>query len=151
MNAIKRTGVLTILLGCFFWLQGSSAQAAPYQRYLNGSCAGFVCQIDFPKVQADKRLVISNASCYLRVSNSADILAMQLLIVNNSGTLISTLTLTPQFVDSITTPSERVYSASHSIFAFANANQHFRAYAELKQGSFAQFACHISGDLQNVP
>ena len=76
---------------------------------------------------------------------------MQLLIVNNAGGLISALTLTPQFVDSITTPSERVYSASHSIFAFANAGQHFQAYAELKLGAFSQFACHISGDLQNVP
>jgi hypothetical protein len=148
---IKRTGVATILLGCLFWLQGSSAQATPYQRYQNGACVGLTCAIDFPKAPAGKRLVIQNASCYLRVSNSADIYALQLLILNNADTLISAQTFTPQFVDSITTPSERVYSGTHSIFAFANAGQRFQVYAELKAGSFSQLACHISGDMQNAP
>ena len=151
MKTIMRIGVVTILVGCFFWLQGSSAQAAPYQRYQNGSCGSLVCAIDFPKVPAGKRLVLSNTSCYLRVSNAADLLAMQLFVLNNVGGFVSAQTLTPQFVDSITTPAERVYSATHVVFAFANAGQRFQAYTELKQGTFAQLACHISGDLQDVP
>jgi hypothetical protein len=79
--------------------------------------------------------------------------ALQLLVVNadvvNPDTV---LTLFPQYVATFYNSHSRfpkVYAANHAIFAFANAGQRFRAYAEL-EGRYiigGKFACHIGGDL----
>ncbi|MCI0465488.1 MAG: hypothetical protein L0Y57_00530, partial [Beijerinckiaceae bacterium] len=80
-------------------------------------------------------------------ANNFAFYALQLLVAEGSATR-SAITLVPEFVDEASSPLQVVYSANHSIFAFAKAGQRFRAYAELKPGAFSQFACHISGQLQ---
>jgi hypothetical protein len=137
------------LLGLALLPLSSVAEAAPFQLYKNGTCTpSLICTIDFPAVPANKRLEITNASCYLRVNGNHDLAAMQLLVMQ--GTIVrSAVTLVPSRVDNIGGPTPAMYGASHSIFAFANGGQRFRAYAELAQGTFGQFACHISGQMQN--
>jgi hypothetical protein len=143
--------LISALVGCLSWLPYSStADAAPFQQYKNGVCgASLICTIDFPVVQAGQRLEITNASCYLRVSGTHELYAMQLFVAEGTNTR-SALTLQPKNVD-VVSPFEAVYSASHPIFAFANAGQRLRAFVELKKGTFSQLACHISGRLQNLP
>jgi hypothetical protein len=75
---------------------------------------------------------------------------MQLLVIQPGG-LGSAPTLVPQPVDSISATSDLVLAANHTVSAFANPGNRFRAYAELKAGSFKQFACHISGELLTLP
>jgi hypothetical protein len=149
-KSMKAKILLTALVGCLGWLPlSSAAEAAPFQRYLNGVCNSLVCTIDFPVVQAGKRLDITSSSCYLRATNDRDLLAMQLLVMEDTATR-SAVTLNPSLSESLVTSQETVFSTNDSIFAFANAGQRFRAYAELKKGIFKQFACHISGQLQNA-
>jgi hypothetical protein len=147
----KARALFSTLLGCISWLPlASAAEAAPFQRYLNGVCPGsLLCTIDFPTVQAGKRLEITNVSCYARVSGNHNFYALQLLVFEG-GAIRSALTLRPRYVDDVTTPFQSVYSANHSIFAFANAGQRFQAYAELEEGTFSQFACSISGQMENI-
>ena len=151
MKMISRSTVFA-LLGCAACISlSSAAQAARFQQYLNGACVGLVCTINFSVVPAGKTLDVSNFSCYLRVSGvdsgKSDVFALQLLQIKAGGGIGNAVTADLQFVDSITTPSERVYQSNNTIFAFATAGQRFRAYAELKAGTFSQFACHISGQL----
>ncbi|MCI0465489.1 MAG: hypothetical protein L0Y57_00535 [Beijerinckiaceae bacterium] len=150
-KALKARVLFLALLVCLSWLHFSSAaEAAPFQQYKNGVCTtGPICTIDFAVVPSGKRLEITNASCYLRASVDLQLHAMQFLVLE--GTAIrSALTLLPKFVDdiSLSVPVQTVYSANHSIFAFANAGQRFQAYVELKHGTYSQFACHISGQLR---
>jgi hypothetical protein len=150
MNATIRTALAGTLLTCLSSLPlSSAAEAAPYQRYQNGTCAvgPTICNIDFPVVPANRRLIVTSVSCYLRTSSDRDLYAMQLLVVVPGG-LGSAVTIVPQTVDSISATGDLVWSANHTVVAFANAGSRMRAYTELKAGSIRQFACHISGDLQ---
>jgi hypothetical protein len=67
------------------------------------------------------------------------------------GVPVTVITLLPKYVDGISTTAEAVFSANHSIFAFANAGQRFRVYAGLQKGTISQLACSISGQMENVP
>ena len=123
------------------------AHAAPYQKYLNGSCGQLVCSINFPVVPVGNRLEISNVSCYLRTQSDSGLYAAQLLVVAGAN-FPSAVTLVPYLVDTVgATPSAQIWSANHSIFAFATAGQKFRAYVELLHGNIYQWACHISGQM----
>jgi len=149
-RTLKARALISALLGCLGWLPFSSvAEAAPFQQYRNGVCASnSICTIDFGLVPAGGRLDITNVSCYLRTSGTVELSAVQILVVRGMVTQ-SALTIVPEFVDTLGVPFESVFSANHPIFAFATAGQRFRAFAELKKGTFSQFACHISGQLQS--
>ncbi|MPZ58095.1 MAG: hypothetical protein GEU91_16690 [Rhizobiales bacterium] len=145
MNTIARVRFAGALLACLFWLPvASAAQAAPFQDYRNGACGSGICNINFAPVPSGRRLDISNVSCYLRVSQDADVYALQLLVAQGAN-ISSAVTVVPQFVDSVAGIGDRVYSADHHIFAFANAGQRFRIYAELKGGVYRQLACTSAG------
>ncbi|HET6376220.1 MAG TPA: hypothetical protein VFF88_09235 [Methylocella sp.] len=150
-KGMKATALFSALLGCLSVLPlSSAAEAAPFQQYKNGACSASskICTIDFAVVPAGKRLDIIDASCYLRVSGAHELYAMQFLVMQGTATQ-SALTLQPQYIDDVTMPFESVYSANHSTIAFANAGQRLRAYVELSKGTYSQFACHISGQLQS--
>jgi hypothetical protein len=126
------------------------ASARPFQQYLNGTCSGLICKINFAKVPAGLRLDVKNASCYARLDRlpgggDPQIKAMQLLVIGvNSVSVASAVTMVPSLVGK---PGlENVYSAQQSLSSFATAQQRLQAYAEIS-GVFSQFACHISGDL----
>ena len=150
MRTISRC-FLSALLGCFCWLSASSgAQAALYQRYQNGACASNLnCFITFPLIPAGKTLQVTNVSCYLRVIEITEIFAQQLLVIASNGTtIISAVTLEPRIIDTFSgSPSKTVYSANHTILAFATAGQRFRASSQLRYGNNDQFSCHISGHM----
>jgi hypothetical protein len=135
----------------------SSAEAADFQRYLNGTCAvNSVCNIDFPNVPAGKTLRLANLSCYIRFNQDNDLYGAQLLLVNNSTGGIA-LAITPSLVtqgfpQASPSVTERVYVSNDTIKAVAVSGQHFRAYAEVRNSSggvasISQYACHISGSL----
>jgi hypothetical protein len=150
-KGINARALFSALMGCLAWLPFSSAaEAAPFQQYRNGVCAASICNIDFVVVPAGRRLDISNVSCYLRASGDRDISAMQLLVMQGAATR-SAVSLVPEHVDDMGSPFQSVYSANHTIFTYATAGQRFRAYTELKKGTFSQFACHISGQIHIVP
>ena len=144
-------------MGAFVSLS-AAAQAADYQRYLNGTCAvNAVCNIDFPNVPAGKTLTVSNLSCYLRFIADRTIYGAQLLLVNN-GTGAIAMAVTPSLyaqngVATSGTTIENVYVSNDTIKAVAVQGQHFRAYAEVHASStgavatVSQYACHISGTL----
>jgi hypothetical protein len=149
-TGMKAAALCLTLLGLGWLPLSSAAEAAPFQQYRNAVCtASLICSIDFPVVQAGKRLEISNVSCYLRTSGTVEVFAMQFL-VNEGATTKSALSLAPSFVDTTGVPFESVFSTNQSVFVFANAGQRLRAYVELKKGTFSQFACHISGQLQTA-
>jgi hypothetical protein len=137
--------------GCLSWLPlASAAEAVPFQQYKNGACtSSLTCTVEFNLVPGGRRLDVTNVSCYLRAGGTVELLAMQLLVTEGGATR-SAVTLVPAFVDTTGTQDEWVYSANATIFAFAKAGQRFLAYAELKKGTFSQFACHISGQFQNT-
>jgi hypothetical protein len=150
-GGMKSRALFSALLGCLAWLPLSSAEAVPFQQYRNGTCASaLICTIDFPVLLANRRLDITNVSCYLRTSGNHEFKAMQLLVMQAAATR-SALTLAPSLVDLTSNPFEAVYAANHPIVAYAGAGQRFQVYAELHRGTFSQFACHISGQLQVVP
>lgn len=138
--------VLACQIGVF--LASGIAEAANFQQYLNGSCSGLICRINFTLVPVGERLEISNTSCYVRTAN-ADFRALQLLVNAGSGVTASAVTLAPAEVGSfnVLTTQYHVYQSNDQIFAFAKAGQRFQAYAELATGSIEQFACHISGHM----
>lgn len=147
MKILSRS-VLFALLGCIAGFSlSSAAQAARFQQYLNGACAGLVCKINFLVVPAGKVLDVTNFSCYLRVSDSSEIYALQLLVIGPGGGILNAVTADLNFVDLISSGTQYVYQSNDTIFAFATAGQRFQAYAQLKAGTFSQFACHISGQL----
>jgi hypothetical protein len=131
------------------------ASAAPFQQYLNGNCVtGATCKINFASVPAGKRLLVDSVSCYLRVvaepgKSFPEIKFEQMLVVGaSSNKVVNALTLTPLHTAFI--GDEAIYAATHTVTAFANANQRFQAVAELDKAGFSQFACHISGDMSKV-
>ncbi|MCI0423751.1 MAG: hypothetical protein L0Y50_04395 [Beijerinckiaceae bacterium] len=137
------------LLGCCVGFSlSSAAQAASFQQYLTGTCAGQVCNINFMVVPAGKTLNVTNFSCYLRVSSTADIYALQLLVAGPAGGIQNAVTASLQRVDFVgPAPGQDVFQSNDTIFAFATAGQRFRANAQIRNGTFSQFACHISGQL----
>lgn len=149
MNIARQVKRLALAAGLTLLVpaMAGAATSVPYQRYLNGSCPGLICKISFPVVPAGKRLEITNTSCYLRleVNPDTDLLALQLLVLNSSGTITNAVTLPVDFQDS----DEAFFAlaANEHIFVFAAAGQRLQAYAELKRGKYQQFACHISGQL----
>jgi hypothetical protein len=129
------------------------ASATPLQQYLKGECTGFTCAATFAAVPAGQRLEIDSVSCYVRIKGTAavegQIRALQLLVLGSNLSAFHAVTLVPKFVGGLTVAGARegVYSANHSIFAFASGAQRFQAYVDLGLGVLSQFACHISGDL----
>jgi hypothetical protein len=128
----------------------SGAEAAKFQRYLNGACGPVAaCSIDFGPVPAGKTLEITDASCYLRTTSDANFYAMQLLVMRGA-TVTSALTMGPmtRFFSEVA-PGEftNVYQMNNPVYIFANAGQRIAAYTEIRGGQYRQFACHISGQL----
>lgn len=137
-----------LLLGLSLTLPGD-AEAARYQKYLNGNCPNTICTINFPIVPAGKTLVLTNVSCYVRLNGTdAELYAQQLLQVGAGGGVGVAVTLASGFRQTIDAlPNQVVLSSNHAIDVFATAGQRFQAYAEVRRGTFSQFACHISGQL----
>ena len=147
VGSLLRMAATLLALGAF----AAPASAKPFQQYLNGACAGKLCRINFAKVPAGQRLTVSNISCYWRLANAQNgfapqIRAAQMLVIGaTANDVLNAVTLVPeQFARA---GVESVYSADHSVFAFANADQRLQAYVELSIGKFSQVACHISGDM----
>lgn len=142
------------LAGLLAFAAFAPASAAPFQQYLNGTCTGLTCKIDFRTVPAGKRLVVDNVSCYVRLKDdngsfAPNIKFQQVLVVGaNPNKILNALTMAPIYVSRI--DDETVYSANHAVTAFANANQHFQAVMEIDRGEYAQFACHVSGETTNA-
>jgi hypothetical protein len=152
MNNLAKTTLFAALSFGAIAALSSGAEAANFQKYLNGVCGPVaVCTIDFPVVPAGKTLEISDASCYLRTSDDANFYAMQILVMKGT-TVASALTLGPftRLFGQLASPSEsvNVYQVNNPIFAFATAGQRFQAYTEIRGGQYKQFACHISGQLK---
>jgi hypothetical protein len=133
-------------------LAATPASARPFQQYLNGACTGKkICKINFAQVPTGQRLLVNNASCYVRMgrdpgSNNTALRATQILVVGpNTNNVLSAVTLLP--IPFSQTEKEVVFAANSAISAFANAQQRMQAYVEIDEGSFSQVACHISGDL----
>jgi hypothetical protein len=129
----------------------SPANAAPFQKYLNGSCPNAQCIFDLAIVPAGKTLFINNASCYLRTDDAADFYALQLLVKNAADATISAVTLGPinrQYAGNTATNTFIVYQINNTISAFAPAGGKFQVFAERRDGAWLQVACHISGQLK---
>lgn len=126
------------------------ASARPFQQYLNGVCGAKICKINFIKVPVGSRLDVKNVSCFISVGGPAQLRAAQLLVLGATpGNLVSAVTLVPLSLGRALT--DFIYSANHSISAFASAQQRFQAYVEITAGTFSQVACHISGDMITAP
>jgi len=130
------------------------ASARPFQQYLNGACTGNLCKINFAAVPAGHRMDIKNASCYLRLNQvvapkTPQIRAMQILVLGaGSPNVVSAVTMAPSLTG--TAGIEFMYSAAQPLASFAGPQQRFQAYVEIRQATFSQFACHISGDLERI-
>jgi hypothetical protein len=151
MNKIVRA-FLAILLGCSAALASSTAQAVThFQQYKSNFCTGddFVCTIDFNTVAANRTLEVTNVSCYVRVSSSANLFAVQLFQMGPSGNIGTAVTLSMPFMASV--PGFRIHQSNEQVLVRATAGQRFRVYAEQRStasNSFIdQLACHISGRL----
>lgn len=145
MTASRSAWVATLVLG--LGLSATASQAAPYQKYLNGTRPNPICNIDFPVVPAGKTLTITNVSCYIRQTNAADFYASQLLVIGTGGGITHAVTLNNNRTEFISGSNEEVRQSNDQILAFARAGQRFRAYVERRNGAFSQVACHISGEL----
>jgi hypothetical protein len=153
MTNIAKWAAASLLIAAAF---GTPAHAKPFQQYLNGVCGGTatLCKINFVKVPAGQRMTINNMSCYMRLTNGANgfapaIRAAQILVLGvNPANVRNAVTLVPQPVGKA--GAETVFSANHTVSAFANANERMQAYVELSIGSFSQVACHISGDVSKA-
>jgi hypothetical protein len=137
-------------LGCLSL--SSTAGAAPFQQYANGVCHPAVplCEIAFATVPAGKRLEIDNVSCYLRVNGGHEINSMYVyadeklfFLAPEAVAVRDGLSGGAAAITSKTTS----YAANHSIFAYANAGDHFATGIMLTNGVIGQFACHIGGQL----
>ena len=148
-GALLRSAAALLVLAAF----AAPASATPFQQYLKGECVGFTCAATFAVVPAGRRLEIDNVSCYVRIKGTAavegQIRALQLLVLGSNLSAFHAVTLVPKFVGGGTVAGARegVYSANHSIFAFASGTQRFQAYVDLGLGVLSQFDCHISGDM----
>jgi hypothetical protein len=95
---------------------------------------------------------VNDVSCYVRlatVSGNFDLRAVQLLVLGaNPTNVLSAVTLVPSLVGRHS--PEVNFASNHTILAFANAQERFQAYVEIKAGTFSQVACHISGDMAKV-
>jgi hypothetical protein len=142
----KKAGAFAVAaITCLLWPSVSpAAEPLPYQLYKNGSCtAAKICSIDFPAVPAGRSLEISNVSCYLRVDGASVLNAMQFLLMEGAA-VKSALTVEPRLIGGSAATS-LVYAANHHVLMFVSAGRRLQAYADLTQGTYSQFACHISG------
>ena len=133
----------------------NDVQATNFQQYKNAtSCPSVsLCNIDFSVVPAGKTQEITNVSCYLRIEDGGALLyAMRLLQISSNGTINNAVTMQPLPLDAGNPTGQSassVYTSNDTVFTFANATQHFRAFAQLgnSNGGISQFACSITGQL----
>jgi hypothetical protein len=146
-EGMKARAFAPCALACLGWLSLASAvEAQPIQQYKNGACTSSkICTIDFLTTPTGKRIEVTNVSCYLRVTGSSELHAMQFLVAQGSS-IVSAFTVEPRLIGGAPGTSY-VYAANHPVFAYATAGRRLQAYVELKQGAFSQFACHISGQM----
>jgi hypothetical protein len=130
------------------------SQAADFQQYLQGNCAATICTVDFDKVPDGKTLRVAMASCYVRAeaphSNPYGVLhAVQLLLVKSGGAIGMAETLPAELTTYEETPagSRTIHQSNEPVQVTAKGGQRIRAYVELREGTFEQVACHISGKL----
>jgi hypothetical protein len=129
----------------------------PFQQYrFTTTCpVNENCTVDFGTVPPTSRLEITNVSCYVEVvAPSTDFPSLrvaQLLVIRSNGSIAtaSTLMLEEQHATFPPSSSTRGFAANHAVTVFANAGQHFQAYADpLGPTDRVGFmACHISGTL----
>lgn len=147
------------LIGLF---AGTAVEAADYQVYRRGDCFGTICRVDFDPVPVGKRLRVSHASCYARVTTprsyaAGNLFAMQLLLINAGGAgvgnaLTFSVSRIAEFptVSGETMPNSNytsVYQAHDEVRMFADTYMRFQGYVQIGRGEFEHVACHISGDL----
>jgi hypothetical protein len=148
----KRRALVSTLLVCLGSPSLScAADAAPFQRYESVDCgqATTYCTMTLAFVPAGKRMEIDNASCYLRMSGDHEIASM-VLMLSKEKQFRHELFLAPER-DVGRAPSQgektTIYSANHSIVAFADGGEQLEAAVQYGAGVAGQFACHISGRL----
>jgi hypothetical protein len=147
----SRIGALLALVGS---VAGAPAEAADYQVYRQGVCNGTICKVNFDLVPAGKKLRVTHASCYARVTtqpafNTGNLYAMQLLLLNSNGGVAHAQTLSAsrdgEFPGNPGYTS--VYQGHDTARMVAAATQRVQGYVQISEGRFDQVACHISGDL----
>lgn len=128
----------------------------PFQQYLVTGCpVNTNCTVDFRTVPPASRLEITNVSCYLELFATPRafpaLRVAQLLVIRSNGSIATASTLLLEEQNTHVTPSSitQGYAANHPVAVFANAGQHFQAYADpLGPNDGVGFmACHISGTL----
>jgi hypothetical protein len=129
----------------------------PFQQYrFTTTCpVNENCTVDFGTVPPASRLEITNVSCYIEVvappTDFPYLRVAQLLVIRSNGSIAtaSTMLLEEQHANFPPSSSTRGFAANHSVAVFANAGQHFQAYADpLGPTDRVGFmACHISGTL----
>lgn len=152
-NSILRSA-LPLMAVAFSTTAVPSAQAADFQQYLQGTCNGTLCSVNFSKVPAGKKMRITKSSCYIRVlktdSNHYGVLhALQLLLVRADGSIGMAETMPAELTSIVNLPASMrtIHQANELVQITARSGQHLRAYVELIDGTFEQVACHISGTL----
>jgi hypothetical protein len=134
---------------------GASAHASDFQQYLQGTCGGLICTVNFSKVPAGKKLQAAKASCYLRIKNSTNFVvgnlhALQLLLIKADGSVGMAETLPAVRTAKANAPTGgeiSVYQSNEDVLVTANAGQRFQAFAQFTEGVVEQMACHVSGQL----
>lgn len=145
---------VVIALGANVTAVSAFAQTTtPYQSYVFNQSCSVPCTLNFAKVPANKRLEISNVSCYVRwdaVASPMYIDNIQLLVMHTT-TLESASTLAPiptHTLDPQVPHSRLTFTANHPVSVFAAAQRNFRVVADTTGGAAANFfACHISGQM----
>jgi hypothetical protein len=157
----SRRSQFVVSLALIGLVAGTAVEAADYQVYRRGDCFGTICRVDFDPVPVGKRLRVSHASCYARVTTprsyaAGNLFAMQLLLINAGGGVGNALTLSPSRIAEYRVNSAEtstisnhisVYQAHDEVRMFADTFQRFQGYVQIGRGEFEHVACHISGDL----
>jgi hypothetical protein len=147
----SRIGALLALVA---WVAWAPAEAADYQVYRQGVCNGTICKVSFDLVPVGKKLRVTHASCYARVTtqpsfNTGNLYAMQLLLLNSKGGVAHAQTLSAsrngEFPGNPGYTS--VYQGHNGVRMVVAAGQRVQGYAQISEGRFDQVACHVSGDL----
>lgn len=145
---------LPLMAAAFATAAAPAAQASDFQQYLQGTCNGTICTVDFDTVPAGKKLRVTKSSCYIRAVITDDIPygvihALQLLLVKANGSIGMAETMPADLMSVVylTEGARTVHQSNESMQVTAKAGQHVRAYVELAGGAFEQVACHVSGTL----
>jgi hypothetical protein len=135
-------------LACFGGTSLSSAAVAtPFQQYEQSICGAGECVIGFDVPPIGKRLELYDVSCYLRMKGANELRGMWLYL----GAEDFLVALAPEATVGAGASEHTVYTANHSIFAYARAGVEFKALVQWTKGAIEQFACHISGNMVDAP